>query len=556
MVLRIRGDRQRFDRASSAFLLAALASLCATSARAQTIDLTATADRVFAAWNNTHGPGCAVGVARGGKTLLTRGYGMADIQSDRPITPATILESGSVAKQFTATAVLLLMQDGKLSLEDDARKYLPELPQYGRTITVRHLLTHTSGLREWSNLFEWQGWPRGTRLHTQSDVYDIITRQKSLNYPVGDYYSYTNSGFLLLRTLVERVSGKNFETFTAERIFTPLGMTNTRWRGDYTRLVPGLAQAYGRQADGWHLNMPFDNVIGAGGLLTTVGDWLIWNDALTKKSLGAAMGDSITRQMKLTSGLEIQYALGVTVTRYRGLREVSHSGSTAGYSTFLARYPEQDNLSIAVMCNAAGANATAYTRALVDALVPGLPRAAPLDSATVDASALARWRGIYRDTRTNTTVMLDTAQGRLTWGGAALIPLRSGLFALGATRIRFDVTASGRETSMRRSTADGDTVFFVRVAESAWVPSTAELTALAGRYRSEELGVTFTVAVVDGKLTVSPRTGVVATLTPTYRDAFDSPMASVWFTKDAKGRVTAMHFGESRVWNLVSVRLP
>ncbi len=567
MVLRIRGDRQRFGRASSAFLLTALASLSVTNelvaqttgagaARAATLDLTVTADRVFAAWNNTHGPGCAVGVARGGTTLLTRGYGMADIQSDRPITPTTILESGSVAKQFTATAVLLLMQDGKLSLDDDARRYLPELPQYGRTITVRHLLTHTSGLREWSNLFEWQGWPRGTRLHTQSDVYDIITWQKSLNYPVGDYYSYTNSGFLLLRTLVERVSGKNFETFTAERIFTPLGMTNTRWRGDYTRLVPGLAQAYGRHADGWHLNMPFDNVIGAGGLLTTVGDWLIWNDALTKKSLGAAMGDSITRQMKLTSGLEIQYAMGVTVTRYRGLREISHSGSTAGYSTFLARYPEQDNLSIAVMCNAAGANATAYTRALVDALVPGLPRATPLDSATVDASSLARWRGIYRDTRTNTTVMLDTAQGRLTWGGAALIPLRSGLFALGATRIRFDVTASGRETSMRRSTADGDTVLFVRVAESTWIPTATELAALAGRYRSDEIGVTYTVAVANGSLTVSPRAGIVSVLTPTYRDAFESPSANVWFTRDAKGRVAAMHFGESRVWNLVSVRVP
>jgi CubicO group peptidase (beta-lactamase class C family) len=172
---------------------AALLALSAATASAQTADLTATADRVFDAWNNTHGPGCAVGIARGGRTLLTRGYGMADIQSERPITPATILESGSVAKQFTATAILLLMQDGKLALEDDARKYLPELPVYSRTITVRHLLTHTSGLREWSNLVDWQGWPRGMRMHTQDVVFDLITRQKALNYPVGDYYSYTNS---------------------------------------------------------------------------------------------------------------------------------------------------------------------------------------------------------------------------------------------------------------------------------------------------------------------------------------------------------------------------
>lgn len=526
-------------------------------AGAQPVDLTAVADRVFDAWNNTHGPGCAVGIAKGGRTLLERGYGMADLMGERPITPATILESGSVAKQFTSTAILLLMQDGKLALDDDARKFLPELPVYGRTITVRHLLTHTSGLREWSNLVDWQGWPRGMRMHTQDVVFDLITRQKALNYPVGDYYSYTNSGFLLLRTIVERVSGQSLPQFTAERIFKPLGMTHTQWRDDYTKLVPGLAQAYGRQADGWHLNMPFDNIIGAGGLLTTVGDWLLWNEALTKKSLGAAVGDSITRQMKLTSGLEIQYALGLTVTRYRGLREISHSGSTAGYSTFLARYPDQDNLSIAVMCNAAGAGATAYTRALVDALVPGLPVAPLPDTVVADGAANARLRGIYRDTRTNTMMRLDTVRGQLQRVGAGVLrPLRDGSYLMGASRVRFTLRGDGRPETMRQPTTDGDTVVFTYVAESVWVPTAAELAALAGRYRNDEIGATYAVAVANGKLTVSPRVGAVDTLTPTYRDAFASGGSSAWFTRDAKGRVTAMHFGSARAWDFVSVRVP
>ncbi len=495
-------------------------------------------------------------MARAGRVLLERGYGMADIQGERPITPQTILESGSVAKQFTATAILLLMQDGKLSLEDDARKYLPELPVNGRPITVRHLLTHTSGLREWSNLFQWQGWPRGTRMHTQSDVLDIVTRQRAINYPVGDYYSYTNSGFLLLRTIVERVSGQNFEAFTAERIFRPLGMTNTRWRGDYTRLVPGLAQAYERQADGWHLNMPFDNVIGAGGLLTTIGDWLRWNDALTKKSLGAAVGDSMTRQMKLTSGLEIQYAMGLVISRYRGTREVGHSGSTAGYSTYLARYPELDNLSIAVMCNAVGAGATAYTHAIVDGMVPTLPKAAAVDSMLVDAATLAQWRGYYRDTRTNTTVLVDTARGQSRRGAAGLTPLRDGTFSQGATRIRFVAASGASPVTMRVPTADGDTVVYARMATTVWTPSAPELASFAGRYRSDEIGVTFTVAVESGRVTVSPRVGVVDTLTATYRDTFDGDGGSVRFTRDGKGRVTAMHFGSARVWDFVSLRVP
>ncbi len=539
---------------ATALSLAPIAAASAQMTR-PTQDLNAVVDRVFAERNSTHGPGCAVGVARGGKTLLTRGYGMADLTSERPITANTILESGSVAKQFTATAVLLLMQDGKLALDDDARKYLPELPVYGRTITVRHLLTHTSGLREWSNLVGWQGWPRGTRLHTQDVVFDIITRQKSLNYPVGDYYSYTNSGFLLLRTLVERVSGQSFAAFTTERIFAPLGMIHTRWRDDYTTIVPGLAQAYRRAPDGWRLDMPFDNIVAAGGLWTTVGDWLIWNEALTKKALGRAVGDSITRQMTLTSGLQIQYALGLTVSTYRGLQQIAHSGSTAGYSTYLARYPEQDNLSISVMCNAAGAPATAYVHAIVDAIVPSLPVQSGPQITEMAPAALQTLTGLYRDTRTNTLNELTVVQGQLRRGATRLQPLADGGFQAGATRLQIAPDARGVMT-LRQPTADGDTVVFVREAEQRWVPTAAELASLAGRYRNDEIATTFTVTAVDGKLTISIRPGASEVLRPSYRDAFEASGETVWFTRDRKGRSTSMHFGSARVWDFVSMRVP
>ena len=523
---------------------------------AQNADLATITDKVFAAWNSTHTPGCAVGIAQGGRVLLTRGYGMADLAGDRPILPNTILESGSVAKQFTATAVMLLVNDGKLKLDDDARTVLPELPVYGRTITFRHLLTHTSGLREWSNLMAWQGWPRGTRVHTQSDVFEVITHQRALNYPVGDYYSYTNSGFLLLRTVVERLSGMPFAQFTAQRIFTPLGMTHTQWRDDFTRVVPGLAQAYSRQADGFHIDMPMDNVIAAGGLYTTVGDWLLWNDHLTKKTLGAGVVDSLTRRMKLTSGLEIAYSLGLTVNNYRGLREISHSGSTAGYGTYLARYPEKNDLSIAVMCNVSGAGATGLTHAIVDAMVPGLPRAAAPDTARTDLVAVSKLVGIYRDSRTNTVMMLDTARGRLRRDGAASsLPLRDGDYQLGTSRVRFTTTASGQPASLRVPTSDGDTVVHVFMAAERWQPSDADLASIAGRYRSDEIGVTFTVGAVGSRLTVSPRVGVADTVSATYRDAFGDGEGTVWFVRDKQGRVTTMHFGSARAWDFVSTRV-
>lgn len=321
------------------FVIAAL--LLAAPLTAQERAVAAIADTVFARWNSTQTPGCAVGISRSGQMLVARGYGIANLETGTPITAETIFESGSVAKQFTATAVILLALDGKVRLDDPVRKYIPELAEYDRPITIRHLLTHTSGLREWSSLVAAAGWPRGRRAHTQADLLDVVFRQKALNYPVGDFYSYTNSGYAIAMSLVERVSGKTFQQFSQERIFRPLGMTHTRWRDDFTRIVPGRAQAYARGVDGWHLAMPFESVVGPGGLLTTVGDWLTWNDALTRNSLVPGLADSLTRRMRLTSGREIQYAHGLVVTSYRGVPEISHSGSTGGYSTFLARFPDR-----------------------------------------------------------------------------------------------------------------------------------------------------------------------------------------------------------------------
>lgn len=518
-------------------------------------NLIAVADKVFSSWNNTHGPGCAVGIARGGTTLLERGYGMADIAGERPITPATILESGSVAKQFTATSILLLARDGKLSLDDDARKYLPELPAYGRVITVRHLLTHTSGLREWSNLVDWQGWARGTRVHTNPDMVRLIAAQQALNYPVGDHYSYTNSGFLLLHAIVERVSGQTFSQFTRERLFVPLGMTHTRWRDDYTRIVPGLAQAYRRRTDGWHLDMPTDNVVGAGGLLTTVGDWLRWNEALTNNTLGPDIASGLANRMTLTSGLQIEYANGLMVGRYRGTTQLAHSGSTAGYSTYLARYPELGNLSIAVLCNAAGAGATAYTHALVDALAPELPPAAAPDTVRADQTALLAWRGVYEFANDHLVITLDTAKGLLSSDGVPLRALRDGGYLAGSQRLRFAVDGKGTRT-LRTATADGDSLVATWRAASVWAPATGELAAFAGRYRSDEIANTVRISVRDGRLIVSKRDGLEEPLTPTTRDAFESSAGAVWFTRDPKGRVTTLHVSEGRMWDLPFHRLP
>ena len=516
---------------------------------AQQPNLSAIADTVFARWNSTHTPGCAVGVAREGKVLLTRGYGMADLETGTPITAQTIFESGSVAKQFTATAIMLLALDGKLTLDDPARKHLPELPEYDRPITIRHLLTHTSGLREWSSLVAAQGWPRGTRAHTQAELLDVVFRQKALNYPVGDYYSYTNSGYALAMTIVERVSGKSLQAFTQERIFGPLGMAHTRWRDDFTRLVPGRAQAYTREDDGWHLNMPFESVVGPGGLLTTVGDWLTWNEALATRKLGAAVVDSLTRRMRLTGGREIQYARGLMVLSYRGVPEIAHSGSTAGYSTYLARYPDRGNLSIAVLCNSSSGAAGSYTHQLADRLIRDFQPSPAPDTTQADSAMFATYLGIYRNTRTHAS--LEVAPG----ASARIRALPNGWFWLpNGARWLFDVGPTAKPAGLRIAQPDGDTVTYTYAAEKFWTPTPEQLRPFEGAYPSDEIGVTYQVKLVGDSLTLSPRVGSVLTLRPTYPDGFTGRGSAVWFTRDRAGRVTAMHLSESRVWDLVVPR--
>lgn len=314
-------------------------------------------DAVFARWTSST-PGCAVGVSKDGKAVLQKAYGMADLEHDVPNRPDTIFEAGSVSKQFTAAAVLLLAQEGKLSLDDPARKYIPELPDYGVPLTIRHMLQHTSGLRDWGEIGSIAGWPRTSRAYTHAHVLDIVRRQKGLNFTPGAQYSYSNSGYNLAAVIVARVSGKSFADFSRERIFAPLGMTRTSWRDDFTRIVKDRAMAYQTAGDGFRTEMPFENVHGNGGLLTTVGDLLKWNENFVNPKVGDAAFLKVQQQPgRLNDGSAHQYAMGLTVRDYKGLPEVGHSGSTAGYRAHLTRFPQQ-RLSVAVLCNVSSGSAT------------------------------------------------------------------------------------------------------------------------------------------------------------------------------------------------------
>ncbi len=336
---------------------------------AQTPDL-AKVDAVFARWTKET-PGCSVGASIKGKVVVNKAYGMADLEHDVPNTADTIFEAGSVSKQFTAAAMLILAREGKISFDDPVRKYIPELPDYGVPLTIRHMLNHMSGLRDWGAVAGIAGAPRTSRVYTHANVLDIVSRQQALNFTPGAQYSYSNTGYNLAAIIVARVSGKSFADFTKERIFTPLGMTHTSWRDDFTRIVKNRAIAYEQIPQGFHQEMPFENVHGNGGLLTTVGDLLLWNENFVTPKVGDA--SFLLEQQKVgifNDGKPGTYALGIVVSTYRGQKEVGHSGSTAGYRAHLVRYPDL-GVSIAVLCNGSSGLATAYAHSVADVLMPG-----------------------------------------------------------------------------------------------------------------------------------------------------------------------------------------
>jgi CubicO group peptidase (beta-lactamase class C family) len=504
-------------------------------------------DKIFERYNRTDSPGCVAGATIDGTPVFTGSYGMADLEHGIALAPESVLEPGSIAKQFTAAAVLLLVQQGKLSLDDPVRKYIPEVPDYGTPITIRHLINHTSGLRDWGSVEGIGGWPRTTREYTHAHVLEIVSRQRALNYPPGAEYSYTNTGFNLAAILVSRVSGKTFPEFTREQIFAPLGMTSTQWRDDFRRIVRNRAVAYSSSDNTFRQDMPFEDVFGNGGLLTTVGDLLRWNRNFTEAKVGGrAFVGSQHQQGRLTDGRTIAYAAGLMVLHWRGLNEVSHSGSTAGYQGWLGRYPEQ-GLSVAVLCNVSSANATELGHQVADVYLAGVGIRPQVEIRLTDSASLAAKAGLYRSVRDHQTLSIQVEDGTLRIDHrGVLTPISPNVFSLGedGPRVEFDSTGKG----LRLSNEFDGGIYYEKVER--WNPTAAELEAMTGEYSSEEAEVIFQVALEKDHLVIHRRPDARIVLTPTYRDGFSSHLGSIRFLRDAQGNVSELGVGEQRVWDL------
>lgn len=519
-------------------------------------DKTADIDKIFG-WAKPDAPGCAVAVSQNGKQVANKSYGAADLERDVPISSNTVFDSASISKQFVAASVLLLVEDGKLSLTDDIHKYIPQLPDYGQKITLDHLMTHTSGIRDWTGVFPLTA--------GYDDALAITLRQRGINFTPGDEFSYSNSGFVLLKEIVARTSGVSFDDFTRKRIFEPLSMKNTSYRTDLRQVIKNRALAYEKTPSGWLMAIKLDNVRGGqGGLISAPTDLLIWNDALTTGRLGAFVTEKIHEQAKLNSGRKIGYARGLIVETYRGTKEIWHSGGAGGYSTFLGRYPDLA-LSVAVQCNTDATSSRSFARRIVDlylpatAIVEGPPPIA-VDGVDVPTLDLNNRAGLYfSEAGEPLQFAVDRGHLRIA-NGPALVAQSKELFKRFGNDVElmsgdeFEVNFVSPDQFDLKST-DGKRTRYRRA--KPFTPTADDLKAFAGRYQSDEIGIVFRFDTKADALQVliEHTPSRVLDLKPVDADTFRVGGMTMRFVRDKSGKVAGLDYSNPVLSNIRFTRL-
>jgi CubicO group peptidase (beta-lactamase class C family) len=330
--------------------------------------LTARVDKLFADWNKPDSPGCAIAIIQEGEIIYMRGYGMADLEHDIPISSKSIFDIGSTSKQFTAICIALLICQEKLSLDDEVQKYITEMAIYEHPITIRHLVHHISGIRDYLSLMELAGM-RFENEYPDEEVIGLISQQKGLNFITGEEYLYSNSGYILLAEVVKRVSGQSLSKFADEQLFKPLGMDNTHFHDDFTMIVKERAMGYSpNDQGGYRIDMSIFDVVGDGCIYTNVEDLYLWDKNFYLNILGGYGQDLIemvTTTGTLNSGEPLDYAFGLEIGEYKGLKMVHHSGSWMGYGAELIRFPEQRS-SVICLTNLSSINPSRLTKQVAD----------------------------------------------------------------------------------------------------------------------------------------------------------------------------------------------
>ena len=512
-------------------------------------------------------PGGVVAVVRGGKIDFSAAYGLANVEYNVPNSTSTPYHVASVSKQFTAFAVVLLSLEGKLGLDDDVRKYLPELPDFGPTITLRHLLNHTSGIRDQWTLWAMSG-GRMDDVIRQQDLMRLVTRQRHLNFKPGAEHLYSNTGYLLLSEVVTKVSGRPFGEWMKANVFEPLGMRSTQIYDDHERLVPGRAYAYQYSKSGLSKAVLSYANSGATSLFTTAEDLARWLLNLHTGQVGGKRAIELLQvQGVLNNGKTIDYALGISIGEQSGLRRISHGGGDAGFRTWLAYYPEID-AGVVVLGNIASFDAVGIGTKVAEAFfardmhpkeqaraegaeaAKGATEPVPAELGRALAGIFAIEEGPYMTIAYEDEKLSARVEGRPAF---ALLPEGHLTFRVDTpepdVRITFEADQEG---AVNRAVLDQNGEKPMRRV-APWEPDAGALAAYTGRYYSPELETFYAVSLEDKKLIISHRRHGDFALSPREKDVFTCGewyIGDVRFEHDRDGHVGSMSISNGRVRNL------
>jgi len=524
-------------------------------------------DALFNDYATGNVPGCALGVIEKGDWAYRKAYGQANLEYDLPLTTQSIFRTASVGKQFTAAAVALLAESGQISMQDSLAKYFPEFPAWASDITIEQLVFHTSGIRDYLALAFLTGKGSDADNYTDQWAIDAISRQQETNFPAGTQYLYSNSGYLLLAHLIKRVTGQTLREYAAEHIFTPLGMKRTHYHDDHTEVVPLRAYGYAPKDDGFHVSMTTLNMVGDGGVFTSIDELFFWDQNFNQNQLGKGDPELITlltTPATLKDGTAITYAYGLNVDQYRGQKRVGHGGTFVGYRTVIQRFPEQQ-FSVIVLCNRADSDPQQLALKVTDLLLADVlePQAdsAELPDFAMSVEELEKFTGDFWEHEEAFAAESRVIDGQL-W--AVHSPERKNVLRpIGPRRfqmmgvpsevlVEFEMENDQVKTLKRFINGEARGVFtpFNRLQLTS-----AELTAYAGEYFSPELDITYSLTLNDEKLWFSLEDEGPQELTAMFGETFENPdYGAFTFTRNSAGQVEGYKLQSGRVRNLAFTR--
>ncbi len=516
-------------------------------------------DSLFTQWDHPKSPGAVIAIIKDGDVLYKKGYGMANLEHGIPNTPSTIYDIASVSKQFGAMAIAMLAQAGEISLDDEIHTYIPEVPDFGDPITIRHLIHHTSGLRDWPGTLSIGGW-RMDDIITFDQILRMVWKQQALNFEPGSAYSYSNTGYNLLAEVVHRVTERSFPKWMNEHVFIPLGMNHSHFHDDHQMIVMNRAQAYSKEEDNYKMVPNGLTALASSSLFTSVDDLIKWVLNFETKAIGGPEVISLMHEKGvLNNGTKLSYAFGHSIWSYKGLQHVTHSGSWAGFNTYLLRFPEE-RFSVIVLSNASDLGASRRAYEIVDLYLQD--RFLPEETAdneevtpvNLTGAQLERFVGNYKlglNWYVNITREDDKLKTRATDEATFdMTPLSNTKFWVPGYKAHIDF--KGPET-------DPATHFEYRgfhAPRVSGIITQEDVSAdvYLGKYYSEELEATYSVQINDGKLVLQHMRHGTIELSPIIEDIFHSDhwfMVEVEFVRDSSGKITGFLASDNRSHNIL-----